>query len=86
MALKRSRNKINLGRKHKESVVTASGNEINYPSLYITNKKLPLEAKQIGTTLTAVVKLKFTGISERSGINSPDKKSYDFDVKEIQFN
>lgn len=85
LLLKRSR-KINLGKKYKESVVKSRDNKVSYPSLYITDKKLPLEAKQIGVSLTANVKLKFVGISERTNLGGSDSRSYDFEVKEIKFN
>ena len=86
LLLKRSR-KINLGKKYKETIdKLRKGDKISYPSLYITDKKLPLEAKQIGVSLTANVKLKFVGISERTNLGGSDSRSYDFEVKEIKFN
>lgn len=83
--LKRVR-KINLGKKRKEDVVSTRSNKVSYPSLYITDKKLPLEAKEIGASLTANVKLKFVGISERTNLGGSDSRSYDFEVIEIKFN
>lgn len=77
--------KINLGRKMKDDMPTITEkNKMTYPSLYIHNKKLPLDVKQIGTTIMAQVKLKFTGLNESSNLTGSNS-NYDFEVLEINF-
>ncbi len=78
--------RINLGRKEISTMVDkAKENKVYYPSIYISDKKLPIEPEDVGKTLTATVRLKVTGVNMRT---NEDKQSlnYDFEVREIVFN
>ena len=56
-----------------------------YPSLHISNKELPIDAGDVGQTITAMVKLKVNSVEKRATKN---KKTYScsFDVIGINFN
>lgn len=55
-----------------------------YPSLYLSDVKLPVDKKEIGQTMTATVTLRFTGMGED---NSAKKNHvhYDFAIQDIEF-
>lgn len=80
--------RINLG---KKETVTACmpeksrKNKVYYPTIYISDKKLPIEPEDVGKVLTATIQLKVTGVNMRT---NEDKQSlnYDFEVREIVFN
>lgn len=60
-------------------------NRVHYPSFYISDKKLPIEPEDVGTILTATVRLKVTGVNMRTNENK-QSLNYDFEVREIVFN
>jgi len=85
MANKLFKKKINLGYKYDDAVVKpSSSKKINYPSMYISNTKLPLKAEEVGNKFRAIVDVDFTGIQEDT--NKKEKSlSYNFDIIAIQF-
>lgn len=79
--------KINLGKKDTSTVCESpkiSKDKVHYPTVYISDKKLPIEPEDVGKMLNATVRLKVTGVNVRT---SEDKQSlnYDFEVREITF-
>lgn len=72
--------RINLKiKKQKEAQIS----EVNYPSLYIFDKDLPLDEKEIGDIFNIKAKIRFTGMHKRSSVN--DKHvDYDFEIMEIE--
>jgi len=78
--------RINLGK--KESTVSCqperTKNKIQYPSFYISDKKLPIEPEDVGKMLTATIQLKVTGVNMRTNENKQNL-NYDFEVREIVF-
>jgi len=85
MANKLFKKKISLGYKYNDAAVkSASSKEINYPSMYISNTKLPLKSEEVGNKFRAMIDVEFTGIQEET--NKKNKSlSYNFDVKTIEF-
>lgn len=77
--------RINLGKKETSTEISEpkKGN-VYYPSIYISDKKLPIEPEDVGKMLSATVRLKVTGVNVRT---NEDKQSlnYDFEVREIVF-
>ena len=79
--------KINLGKKRETTVCESpktSKDKVYYPTVYISDKKLPIEPEDVGKMLSAIVRLKITGVNVRT---SEDKQSlnYDFEIREIAF-
>jgi len=77
--------RINLGKKEISTAISEpKRSKVYYPSIYISDKKLPIEPEDVGKTLTANVRLKVTGVNMRT---NEDKQSlnYDFEVREIVF-
>ena len=85
MAEKLFKKKIKLGYKpgNSESISTPK-KEMYYPSMYINDTELPLDAEDFGKTFNAQIKVKITGINKRTGTKGT-KINYDFDVMEISF-
>ncbi len=85
MADKLFKKKIKLGyRQNMEQPVKTKKKEMYYPSMYINDTELPLEAEDFGKTFDAQIKVKITGINKRTGTKGT-KINYDFDVMEIAF-
>jgi len=86
MANKFYKKKISLGYKpdFERKVTSSDKRKIHYPSMYISNTKLPLEAKEVGNKFRALIDVEFTGIRENT---SKEKQSldYEFDITAIQF-
>jgi len=79
------RKKIKLGTKQNSGMTTkASKKEMYYPSMYIDNTKLPLEPEDVGKTFTAQIKLKITGVNQRTD-EKGSNLDYNFNVMEIAF-
>ena len=77
--------KIKLGYKpEKSQPVVSDKKEMYYPSMYINDTELPLDAEDFGKTFNAQIKVKITGINKRTGTKGT-KINYDFDVMEISF-
>ena len=76
--------RIKLGR--KESVVSTKKmkDSTYYPSIYISNKKLPIEPEDVGKILSATVQLKVVGVNMRTDEDAQNF-NYDFEVREIVF-
>jgi len=82
MAKELFKKKIKLG--YKERPIEADKKETYYPSMWINDTDLPLEAEDVGKTFTAQIKLEVVGVDSRA--DSKGKKfDYHFDVKEIAF-
>ena len=79
--------KVKLGYKHGSdcAISKPKKNEMYYPNMYISETELPLEPEEIGSVLTATVKLKFTGVNESKRSSGNDSCNYDFEVHEIEF-
>jgi len=78
--------RINLGKKEITPVCESPKrkNKVYYPTIYISDKKLPIEPEDVGKTLTATVQLKVTGVNMRTNENK-QSLNYDFEVREIVF-
>ena len=79
--------KVNLGQKQTEccEVSRPSKSEMYYPSMHISDTKLPIDPDEIGNVVTATVKLKFEGMRQSKRSSGKDSSSYDFEVHEIEF-
>ena len=80
--------KVNLGNKRSNECCEISKpdkNKLFYPSMYISDTKLPLDGDEIDDVMIATVKLKFTGLRSNQQSGRKEKFSYDFDVHEIEF-
>jgi hypothetical protein len=81
--------RINLGKREPEVCCmpekSKKSTKVHYPSFYIHNKKLPIEPEDVGSTITATVELKVTGVNMRTD-EEKQNFNYDFDVHEIVFN
>lgn len=85
MADKLFRKKIKLGTKRNDEVpVQTKKKKMYYPSMYIDDTELPLEGEDVGKTFTAQIKLKVTGVNQRTGEKGTNL-DYRFDVMEIAF-
>lgn len=86
MAKQLFKKKIKLGTKQSNEIVPekASKKEMYYPSMYIDDTELPLEPEDVGKTFNAQIKLKVTGVNQRTG-EKGTKLDYGFDVMEISF-
>lgn len=76
--------RISLGHKYKEDTAVTERGTTAYPTLYISDKKLPLKSNDVGKTLSVSAKMKFIGIREENR-GGKEKFSYDFEVREITF-
>lgn len=76
--------RISLGTKYRKDQVEISKKTVSYPTLYISNKKLPLKSSDVGKTFDVSAKMKFTGIREENR-GGKEEFSYDFEVREITF-
>ena len=76
--------RIKLARKSTPSK-SIGEKKIYYPTIYISDKKLPLEPEDVGKILNANVQLKLVGVRQESSESSGSKNSYDFEVREIVF-
>jgi len=78
--------RINLGEKETSTLIEKPRKDrVHYPTIYISDKKLPIEPEDVGKTLTATVRLKVTGVNMRTNENK-QSLNYDFEVREIVFN
>lgn len=78
--------KIDLGYKEENTIQPTKGTKkLYYPSMCIYHTELPLDPDEIGDTLTAQVKLKFTGIDTSRRSSGDNSQNYDFEVQEIEF-
>lgn len=85
MADKLFKKKINLGYKSEDACVPKTTiKKTQYPSMYISNTKLPLKAEEVGNKFRAMVDVDFTGIRESTD-NEKSSFSYDFEIKAIEF-
>ncbi len=85
MADKLFRKKIKLGTKPgKSETIAEVPDEMYYPSMYIDDTELPLEPEDVGKTFTAQIKLKVTGVNQRTSEDGSNL-DYNFDVMEIAF-
>ena len=85
MADKLFRKKIKLGTKPgKSETIPEVSDEMYYPSMYIDDTELPLEPEDVGKTFTAQIKLKVTGVNQRTNEDGSNL-DYNFDVMEIAF-
>lgn len=77
--------KINLGRKISHGIERVSKpKEITYPSMYISNIKLPLEGEDVGKKFRCMIDVELSGVNKRVSKND-SSLNYDFDIKTIQF-
>ncbi len=58
---------------------------VRYPSLYLSDIKLPLAKVNVGKTMKAVVTLKLTGLRENTSTGGKEDMSWDFDIHDIEF-
>jgi len=86
MAKQLFRKKIKLGTKPNKSVLvsTKPKKRLYYPSMYIDNTKLPLEPEDVGKSFNAQIKLKVTGVNQRTN-EGGSNLDYSFDIMEIAF-
>lgn len=82
MADRLFKKKIKLG--YKEKSIEVDEKETYYPSMYIDDTELPLEPEDVGKTFNAQIKLKVTGVNQRTGEEGTNL-DYNFDVMEIAF-
>lgn len=78
--------KILLGRKIKtdKELRVQDKDGKYYPSIYINETKLPLNGKDIGKKLDAVVELELKSVSVNE-LKGKSEYNYSFDVKSIKF-
>lgn len=55
-----------------------------YPSLYLSDVKLPLVKTSVGKTMKAIVTLRLTGLRENTSTTRKGM-SWDFDIHDIEF-
>lgn len=77
--------RVNLGEKRENVEVVKPRGETFYPTIYLCDKKLPIEKDKIGEILKAQVTLKYTGYSESKNEKGKESHSYNFDIHDIQF-
>lgn len=79
--------KINLGYKENsiEQPATKKSKQLYYPTMSVYHTELPLDPDEIGDSLTAQVKLKFTGINKSRRMGQKQSMNYDFEIHEIEF-
>jgi hypothetical protein len=76
--------KIDLKIKPTKVEKTCCPERSRYPSLYLSDAKLPLAKTSIGKTMKAIVTLKLTGLRENTSTGR-NEMSWDFDIHDIEF-
>ena len=78
--------KIDLKSKpEKMEKCTEAPERVHYPSLYLSDVKLPLVKTDVGKTMKAVVTLRLTGLRENTSTRRKGDMSWDFDIHDIEF-
>lgn len=73
--------KINLAHKTEPPAPAEKAKTVYYPTLYISDHKLPLTFDDAGKSFTVQATLKLTGITQRT----KEKATYDFEIHDISF-
>ena len=76
--------KIDLKIKPTKTECCPEPKRMRYPSLYLSDVKLPLAKTSIGKTMKAIVTLKLTGLRENTSTGK-NEMSWDFDIRDIEF-
>ncbi len=69
----------------KMAKCTETPERTRYPSLYLSDAKLPLVKTDVGKTMKAVVTLRLTGLRENTSTRRKGDMSWDFDIHDIEF-
>ena len=79
--------KIKLGHKDGErcEIQKPNKNRVYFPSMHISETELPIESDEVGSMMTATIKMKFDRVRSCKRASEKESFSYDFEVHEIEF-